>query len=280
MCCVLDVSASGYYAWRERRTTPEASQRRQAERELVEEIRQAHQESGKRYGSPRICKELRAKGKRCNVKRVARLMRRAGLRGKCHPRRKVITTDSKHNLPVAENVLNQQFTAIAPNQKWVADITYLPTAEGWLYLAGVIDLFSRKFVGWAMGEHMTSDLVYQALQMAISTRNPEAGLLHHSDRGSQYASHVYQALLKQHNFEVSMSRSGNCYDNAVMESAWGTLKSELDDDDDGKLLWATRQQAKGDVFLYIEGFYNRRRRHSALGYLSPDDFERLHATTA
>lgn len=207
-------------------------------------------------------------------------MRQAGIRGKCRQRSKVVTTDSKHDFPVAANRLAQDFTATAPDQKWVADITYLPTAEGWLYLAGVLDLFSRKFVGWAMDDTMTSNLVTDALMMALQTRKPAAGLLHHSDRGSQYASQPYQALLNFHQIEVSMSRTANCYDNAVMESIWGTLKCELDEDNDGKLLWLTRQQAKSDIFFYIEGFYNHKRRHSALGYLSPNDFERRHNITA
>lgn len=245
----------------------------QANAVLVEQIRQLHQASRRTYGSPRIQAELSEGGYRCNVKRVARLMRRHSIRGKCRRPKKMVTTDSKHALPVVANVLAQQFEASAPNRKWVADLTYLPTQEGWLYLAGVIDLFSRKFVGWAMADTMTTELVAQALQMALHTRKPGTELLHHSDRGAQYASHAYQALLKAHHIQVSMSRTGNCYDNAVMESVWGTLKRELDEDNDGQLCWPTRQHARSDVFLYIEGFYNRRRRHSALGYLSPDAFE-------
>ena len=263
---------SGYYAWRVR----PVSQRHQVNQTLAEQIRQVHQESRGTYGSPRIHAHLRACGHRCNVKRVARLMRHHGMQGRCRRHQRVVTTNAQHGLPVAENVLNQQFTATAPNQKWVADITYLPTTEGWLYLAGVIDLFSRKFVGWAMSETMTTTLVAQALQMAVQTRKPTAGLLHHSDRGAQYASLAYQTLLTQQRITASMSRTGNCYDNAVMESAWGTLKTELADGE-GHLLWPTQQQACSDVFLYIEGFYNRHRRHSALGYLSPDAFERQFA---
>ena len=266
---------SGYYAWRVR----PVSQRHQVNQTLAEQIRQVHQESRGTYGSPRIHAHLRACGHRCNVKRVARLMRHHGMQGRCRRHQRVVTTNAQHGLPVAENVLNQQFTATAPNQKWVADITYLPTTEGWLYLAGVIDLFSRKFVGWAMSETMTTTLVAQALQMAVQTRKPTAGLLHHSDRGAQYASLAYQTLLTQQRITASMSRTGNCYDNAVMESAWGTLKTELADGE-GHLLWPTQQQARSDVFLYIEGFYNRHRRHSALGYLSPDAFERQSAQGA
>ncbi len=268
LCQVLGVSVSGYYAWRQRAV----SQRTQANQALLKQIRQAHQASRQTYGSPRVHAELKASGYRCNEKRVARLMRRHGIRGKGRRRQKIITTDARHRLPVAENVLNQQFVADGPNRTWLADITYLPTDEGWLYLAGVLDLFSRKFVGWALAPTMTTELVMQALQMALQTRQPTPGLLHHSDRGAQYASHDYQALLNQYGLTLSMSRTANCYDNAVMESAWGTLKTELADPH-GKLCWATRQHAKSDVFLYIEGFYNRQRRHSALGYLSPDTFE-------
>lgn len=191
LCQVLDVSVSGYYAWRQR----PVSQQAQSNAVLLEKIRQVHQASRSTYGSPRVHAELKECGYRCNEKRVARLMHRHGIRGKDRQRRKVMTTDSRHSLPVAENVLNQQFMADAPNQKWLADITYLPTEEGWLYLAGVIDVFSRKFVGWAMAPTMTTDLVTQALQMALQTRKASAGLLHHSDRGSQYASHAYQTLL-------------------------------------------------------------------------------------
>jgi putative transposase len=273
---VLDISVSGYYAWRSRRV----SQRAQAKAQLVEQIRQVHQASRGTYGSLRIHAELQAGGYHCNVKRVARLMRLHGIRGKCRRRKKVVTTDSKHTLPVAANGLDQQFSATAPTQKWVADLTYLPTAEGWLYLAGVIARFSRKFVGWAMADTMTTELVTQALQMALQTRKPGADLLHHSVRGSQYASQDYRALLKAHHIEVSMSRTGNWYDKAVMERAWGTLKTELDEENDGQLCWPTRQQARSEVFWYIEGFYNRQRRHSALGYLSPDVFERQHAQGA
>lgn len=275
LCQVLEVSVSGYYAWRGRPISRQA----QANLELIQQIRQVHQASRGTYGSPRIHAELKARGYRCTEKRVARLMQQHGLRGKWRQRKKVVTTNAQHTLPVAENVLNQEFMATAPNQKWLADITYLPTAEGWLYLAGVLDLFSRKFVGWAMDTTMTTALVAQALQMALQTRQPSAGLLHHSDRGAQYASHDYRALLQPHGIEVSMSRTGNCYDNAVMESAWGTLKTELQDEA-GQLGWPTRQQARSAVFLYLEGFYNRQRRHSALGYLSPDAFERRYVPGA
>jgi len=199
------------------------------------------------------------------------------IRAKCKQRRKVSTTDSNHRFPVAANVLAQQFTAEAPNQKWLADLTYIPTAEGWLYLASVMDLFSRKIGGWAMGERMTTDLVTRALHMALRRRQPMPGLLHHSDRGSQYASHEYQRVLAAYGMVVSMSRRGNCYDNAPIESFWATLKTEALD---ANQLWSTRQQAKTAIFAYLEAFYNCRRRHSTLGYKSPDEFERLYALGA
>jgi putative transposase len=204
-------------------------------------------------------------------------MQMHGIRGKGKQRRQVRTTDSQHRLPVAPNLLAQQFTAAAPNQKWLADITYIPTAEGWLYLAAVMDLCSRKIVGWAMDERMTTDLVTQALQMACRRRQPAPGLLHHSDRGSQYASHEYQRGLAAYGMVGSMSRRGNCYDNAPIESFWATLKTEALDTNQR---WATRQQAKTALFTYMEGFYNHRRLHSTLGYQSPDQFERLLALGA
>jgi len=197
-------------------------------------------------------------------------MRKQGIRGKCKRRRKGLTTDSEHRLPVALNLLNQEFRAEAPNQKWLTDITYIWTAEGWLYLACVLDLFSRQIVGWAMDATMTTTLVADALEMALTQRKPLPGLLHHSDRGSQYASLTYQARLADYQMMVSMSRTGNCYDNAVMESFWATLKAERTHDQ----AYRTRAEARTDIFLFIAGFYNRRRRHSALGYLSPDQFER------
>jgi putative transposase len=181
-----------------------------------------------------------------------------------------VTTDSQHRLPVAPNVLNQAFVAAAPNEKWVTDITYILTAEGWLYLACVLDLFSRKIVGWAMDATMTTTLVLDALDMALAQRQTKQGLLHHSDRGSQYASLAYQARLADQQIQVSMSRTGNCYDNAVMESFWATLKTERTHD----RCYLTRAEARTDIFLFIEGFYNRCRRHSSLGYLTPNDFER------
>ena len=266
MCQVLDVSVSGYYAWCKRPASP----REQANEALVSEIRQIHAASLATYGSPRIHRELCERGQRCSRKRIERLMRQQGIQGKCKRRRKVVTTDAQHHLPVAPNVLNQAFVATAPNEKWVTDITYILTAEGWLYLACVLDLFSRKIVGWAMDITMTTTLVLDALDMALAQRQPPVGLLHHSDRGSQYACLAYQARLADQHMQVSMSRTGNCYDNAVMESFWATLKTERTHDQ----CYPTRAEARTDIFLFIEGFYNRRRRHSALGYLSPNNFER------
>jgi len=265
MCRVLSVSVSGYYSWRKR----PSSQREEANQRLVQQIKAIHARSRKTYGSPRVWAELRANGKNYSRKRVARLMRLHGVQAKRCKRYKT-TTQSKHSYPVAANELNRDFNADAPNRKWVADITYVPTRAGWLYLAVVMDLFSRKIVGWAMDSRITTELTRTALQMALVTRQPGADLLHHSDRGSQYASHEYQALLREHGIRISMSRSGDCYDNAAMESFFGTLKSELL----AVVESHTRQQAKTAIFAYIETFYNRQRRHSSLSYLAPDEFER------
>ena len=236
---------------------------------LLAEIRRVHERSRQTYGSPRIHAELRAQGHRCNHKRIERLMQQHRIRAR-QARRFHRTTDSLPSLPVAPNRLNQEFHAGTPNQVWTADITYLDTAEGWLYLATVLDLYSRRIVGWAMAEHMETSLVRDALQMALTQRHPAAGLLHHSDQGRQYASAEYQAVLTAHGVECSMSRRGNCYDNAVHESFFGTLKSECAD---GR--FASRTAARQCVFEYIEVWYNRQRRHSALGYLSPHDFEQV-----
>lgn len=266
-CAVLDVSRSGFYAWRERPLSGQ-SQRREL---LLEEIQAIHHERRKDvYGSPRIHQELTARGRRCNVKTVARIMKERGIRAKTARTFKV-TTDSKHDRPVAPNVLDRAFGQTAPNQAWVSDITYVPTREGWLYLAAVEDLCTRKIVGWSMSERLTSRLVVDALEMAIQRQLPGEGLLSHSDRGSQYASEHYQELLKRYGIKCSMSRRGDCWDNAPMESFFATLKKELVHFED----YATRDAARESLFEYIELFYNRVRRHSALGYKSPAEFEQV-----
>ena len=265
MCQVLGVSASGYYAWRRRRP----SARQEANEALVERIKEIHVESDETYGSPRVHAELAAQGIRCNKKRVERLMREHDIQARQRKRRRPRTTDSNHRLPVAPNVLNREFTAEAPNQKWVTDITYIPTAEGWLYLAAVMDLYSRRIVGWSMACRLTSTLVKDALKLAVAQRQPDPGLVHHSDRGSQYASADYRVLLTAHGMVASMSRTGDCYDNAPIESFFGTLKTERVH----HRHYRTRAEARQDIFNYIEVFYNRKRRHSALGYQSPAEFE-------
>ena len=264
-CGALKVSASGYYAWQKRQgQTPALSD----EAQWVAQIRRVFEESRGTYGSPRVTAVLRQQGIACNRKRIARLMRAHHLVAK-HRRRRVRTTDSRHGLPIAPNRLNRQFSAQRPDEKWVADITYIDTAEGWLYLALVLDIFSRKIVGWAMEPHLETALVEQALRMALAQRQPLLGeLLHHSDRGGQYASGTYQQLLAAYGITVSMSRSADPYDNALMESCIGTLKIECADHQ-----FPSRQIARSELFAYLEGWYNRRRLHSALGYLSPDQFE-------
>lgn len=265
LCQILQVSRSGYYAWRDR---PDSS-RRQAARQLSERIRQAHQQSRRIYGSPRVCQELRQRGVSCCPNTVAKYMRQLGLRSKTRRRFVVQTTDSRHEHPVAPNRLNQCFAAERPNTVWCGDITYIATDEGWLYLAAVMDLCSRQIVGWATGDHLRAELCVEALDMALTQRGPAPGLVHHSDRGVQYACDDYQAKLRERQITVSMSRRGNCYDNAVMESFFGTLKRELVHHEH----YATREQARQSIFEYIEVFYNRKRRHSALGYVSPVEFE-------
>jgi transposase InsO family protein len=267
MCRVLAVSRSGYYAWCKRPTSP----RKMADQELIQQIKEIHQQSRQTYGSPRIQAELAENGVPCSHKRVARLMRDEELFAKQNRKFKVTTTDSAHPYPVAPNLLDQDFTAGRPNEKWLADITYIPTAEGWLYLAVVMDLYSRRIVGWTMSDSLERHLVIAALHMAIKMRQPPSGLLHHSDRGSQYASDDYQAVLTKYQIQGSMSRTGNCYDNAPMESFFGTLKTELVH----HCVYQTKAEAKTDIFEYIEVFYNRFRRHSALHYQSPVNFEKL-----
>jgi transposase InsO family protein len=265
MCDVLEVSRSGYHAWR----TRPASRRSQQRELLLAEIEDIHLKRRKVYGSPRVHAELTARGWRCNVKTVAKLMQTHGIQAQSAKKFKV-TTDSRHGWPVAQNVLHRNFEAEGADQVWLSDITYVwTTREGWLYLAAVEDLYSRKVVGWSMSNRMTSRLVRDALEMAIGRRFPGEGLLHHSDRGSQYASEDYQRLLGKHGIRCSMSRKGDCYDNAPMESFFATLKKELIHREQ----YETRAAARQSIFEYIELFYNRVRRHSALGYKSPAEFE-------
>jgi putative transposase len=264
-CTLLKVSVSGYYAWKQQQTRPVSKE----QDPLIPPIKALFEESRGTYGSPRITAALRQLGYRCNRKRVARLMRAQHLVAKHRGRRRMKTTDSRHDLPIAPNLLQRDFSADHPNQKWVADITFIDTHEGWLYLALVLDVFSRRIVGWAMDIHMETSLVEQAFRMALVQRHPLSGdLLHHSDRGGQYASHLYQQLLNVYGITASMSRTADPYDNALMESCIGTLKTECADH-----VFASRQVARTELFTYLEGWYNRRRLHSSLGYLSPDQFE-------
>jgi putative transposase len=266
LCQVLGVSTSGYYAWKER----PVSQRQQANAQLSAQIRCLHERSRGTYGSPRIHADLLAMGLRCSRKRVARLMRLAGLRARCRRRYKV-TTQADTRQKVAPNLLAQDFSAERINHKWLADITYIATRQGWLYLAAIMDAFSRRIVGWSMSKRLHTRLVENALRFALGHRTVDGDLIHHSDRGSQFTSDDYQALLHEHNIQVSMSASGNCYDNAMMESFFATLKTECVTE-----TYATRQIARHRIFEYIEMWYNRQRRHSALGYLSPLAFEQQH----
>jgi putative transposase len=265
MCGVLGVSPAGYYAWRSR---PE-SRRSTVNRELVDDIQLVHRNNHGRYGSPRIHAELQAQGRGVSRGRIERLMRHHGIRAIMARPRRVRTTDSRHDLPIAPNLLKREFVAAAPNRIWLADITYIETDQGWLYLAAVMDLYSRRIVGWAMEDHLRADLPAAALRMAISAQRPAAGLIHHSDRGVQYASADYRKLMQSAGFRASMSRKADCYDNAPMESFFHTLKTELVH----HRQYATRQEATRDIFAYIEGFYNRTRRHSAIGYISPMEME-------
>jgi putative transposase len=266
MCEALEVSASGYYAWAARADSPTDEWRQ----ELVGAIEEVHAEVRQRYGSPRMTAELKARGYECSENTVAKLMNAHGIRARA-PRRFVRTTDSNHRLPVAENLLARDFEPAGPNEAWCADITYIPTQEGWLYLAVVEDLFSRMVVGWSMDQTMESRLVVDALEMAVRRRLPGEGLMAHSDRGSQYASDHYQRVLASAGIVCSMSGVGQCWDNAPVESFFGRLKCEL-----GVEVFATRDQARAELFEYLEVFYNRVRRHSSLGFLSPVDFERTY----
>jgi putative transposase len=269
LCLYLEVSASGYYDWQRRRLCP--GPRALEDQALVHEIVQIHARSRETYGAPRVEKELRKKGRCHGRNRVARLMKQEDLCGRQKRRYRVQTTDSNHDQPIAPNRLAQAPKATAPNQLWVADITYIQTKEGWLYLAAILDLYSRRIVGWAMSPRIDTALVLKALAMALLHRHPPAHLLFHSDRGVQYASADYRRALSQAGLVASMSRKGNCYDNASIESFWSTLKLELV----YRRTFNTRAQAQSEIFDYIEAFYNRQRSHSALNYVSPVDFELL-----
>lgn len=265
MCRVLEVSRSGYYRWRSR---PESRHARE-DRRLTVAIRAVYQQSRCNYGSPRVHRQLKQQEESCGRKRVERLMRSAGLKSR-RSRRFKVTTRSVSTHEVAPNWLNRQFRAERPDQVWVGDITYIWTAEGWLYLSVLLDLCTRRVVGWAVSERLTAELARGALSMALGQRRPELGLLHHSDRGCQYTSSCYREELARWGLQASMSRRGNCYDNAVAESFFSTLKAELE----GYGQYRTRQQAVSELFDYIERFYNRQRLHSSLGYLSPAEYER------
>jgi len=264
MCRVIGASRSGYYGWRRQ---PQSKRQKDNEKILME-IRESHRNSRRAYGSPRITEDLQAKGMRCSENRVARLMKIHGIVGKATKKFKA-TTNSKHNLPVAENLLKQNFVTEKPNTVWASDITYIPTLEGWLYLVVILDLYSRQVVGWAMSDRLTSGFVVKALYQAIGRRHPASGCIFHSDRGIQYASTDFRDVLKAYDFIQSMSRKGNCYDNAVAESFFHTLKTEHV----YEYRYETRAEARQSIFEYIEMFYNRHRRHSSLGYLSPVSFE-------
>ena len=271
MCRVFEVSRSGFYEWLSR---PESA-RKQADRQLTEGIKQAFEDSRQTYGTRRIQNDLDQQGQCVSRARIGRLMRQAGLRGKTR-RRFRATTNSNHTLPVAPNRLDRQFQVAEPDRVYVGDITYVATGEGWLYLAVFLDLFSRQVVGWAMSAWMTADLVVDALQMARWRRRPDKGLLVHSDRGSQYASGRFQTMLKDHGYIGSMSRKGNCWDNAPAESFFHTLKTELIH----HCRFETREEAKQEIFEYIEVFYNRQRKHSTVGYQTPAEFDQMHRKAA
>jgi transposase InsO family protein len=265
MCGILKVSKSGYYKWLNRRPSKWA----QEEGRLELEIKAAHRRSRETYGPERLQHELKGQGVSVGICRIRRIRKKLGIR--CKQRRKFrATTDSRHTLPVAENLLHQQFEAARPNAVWVSDITYIPTGEGWLYLAGHKDLCTGEIVGYAMGNRVTKNLVSQSLFRAVAAKRPGAGLIHHSDRGSQYCAHEYRRLVDQFKMKPSMSRKGDCYDNAPMESYWGTLKNELIHHS----RYQTREQAIREITEYIEVFYNRQRRQARLGYLSPAVYER------
>jgi putative transposase len=269
LCRTLAVSVSGFYAWRNR----EPSARARKDVELTEQIVQIHEESRQTYGAPRIHADLAAAGVRCGKKRVARLMRAAGIVG-CHRRRHMVTTTREPAASSAPDYLQRRFVATAPNAKWTADITYVPTWAGFLYLAVVLDVFSRRIVGWAMADHLRTELVLSALDMALWNRRPDPGVIHHSDHGCQYTSIAFGTRCQEAGVVPSLGSRGDCYDNAITESFFATLECELLD----RQTFRTRTQARTALFDYIEGFYNTHRRHSALGYLSPVAFERQFVT--
>jgi putative transposase len=265
LCAVLELTRSGYYAWRRSQETA----RQVANRLLAQQIQRVYHEKKGRYGSPRVTQQLRREGQRCNHKRVERLMRQQGLKGCSSRKRRVRTTDSDHDQPIAPNLLLGRAAPSRPNEVWVADITYVPTAEGWLFLAAVMDLYSRQILGWSVWESLQAEGALQALKRALANRRPPKGVLHHSDRGVQYACQAYRKQLKAAGLVASMSRRGNCYDNAAMEAFWSTLKREAMAQ---SATWS-KDRVRRELFEYVEGTYNRSRLHSSLGYQSPVDFE-------
>jgi transposase InsO family protein len=265
MCRVLEVSRAGFYVWRTRAPSAHAME----DARVLLQVRVSHQRSDATYGAPRVHRDLRDEGLRVGKKRVARLMRQHSLIGRRRARARVRTTDSQHAFAIAPNRLNRQFAVPAVNRIWVSDITYVPTREGWLYLATVLDLASRRCIGWAMRETLDAELALSALRMALGARCPGPGLVHHSDRGVQYACDDFRALLATHGIIASMSNKGDCWDNAVAESFFATLELELIMQRD----WRTRDDARRAIFRYIEAWYNRTRRHSTLGYVSPAEYE-------
>jgi len=269
MCSVLKVSRSGYYKWR----TSKACEQKKRKAKLTERIKWHYYDSNKSYGSPRIWNELKKEGWRVSDRTVGLIMRKHGLRSCMCRKFKVVTTDSKHELPIAPNLLQQNFKATRPSQKWVADITYIPCRQGKLYLASILDLYTKQIVGWKLSDRMTTDLVTEALDQAYMAKKPKEGLIHHSDRGSQYASQEYRKKLKTYKMEASMSRKGNCYDNACIEAFHSILKRELIY---CSPKFKTKQEAFEKLYRYIEFFYNRKRSNSTLGYMSPIRFEELY----
>jgi transposase InsO family protein len=268
MCRTLDISRSGYYSWI--KNAPSREERQTKRERLVEKVRQIHEESLRSYGSPRILRVLQGEGIRCGRHRLEQLMHEEGICGK-QKRKWRATTDSPHGNPVVPNRLDRKFEVHEPNRKWVSDITCCATDEGWLYVAAIMDLYSRNIVGWAAGDRITTDLVVKALDRALEKRTPSKGLILHSDRGSQYTSHMYQTKLWKSGIIGSMSRKGNCWDNAPMESFFGTMKTECVY---GRKKYRTREEGTTDLFRYIEIFYNRKRLHSGIGYKSPESYEK------